>query len=88
MPLGTGIEIDRPTKPDWENKINSNKDHRQSPVFLFYFNVPPILGNRFKVLLSVILNSGQIKRKIKNLALIESWNYKNVSFIHIFIKSA
>ena len=29
------------TKPDLENKINSNIDHRQSPVFLFYFRVPP-----------------------------------------------
>ena len=29
------------TKPDFENKINSNIDHRQSPVFLFYFKVPP-----------------------------------------------
>jgi hypothetical protein len=27
-------------KPDLENKINSNVDHRQSPVFLFYFKVP------------------------------------------------
>ena len=29
------------TKPVLENKINSNIDHRQSPVFLFYFKVPP-----------------------------------------------
>jgi hypothetical protein len=29
------------TKPDLENKIDSNLDHRQSPVFLFYFKVPP-----------------------------------------------
>ena len=29
------------TKPELENKINSNIDHRQSPVFLFYFKVPP-----------------------------------------------
>ena len=29
------------TKPDLENKINSNIEHRQSPVFLFYFKVPP-----------------------------------------------
>ena len=29
------------TKPDLENKINSNIDQRQSAVFLFYFKVPP-----------------------------------------------
>jgi hypothetical protein len=29
------------TKPDLENKIDSNIIHRQSPVFLFYFKVPP-----------------------------------------------
>jgi hypothetical protein len=29
------------TKSVLENKINSNIDHRQSPVFLFYFKVPP-----------------------------------------------
>ncbi len=28
------------TKPDLENKINSNIDHGRSPVFLFYFKVP------------------------------------------------
>ena len=28
-------------KPDLENKINSNIDNMQSPVFLFYFKVPP-----------------------------------------------
>jgi hypothetical protein len=28
------------TKPDLENKINSNIDHRHSPLFLFYFKVP------------------------------------------------
>ena len=29
------------TKADSENKINSNIDQRQSPVFFFYFKVPP-----------------------------------------------
>ncbi len=29
------------TKPVLENLINSNIDHRQSPVILFYFKVPP-----------------------------------------------
>jgi hypothetical protein len=29
------------TKPDLENKIDLNIDHRQSSVFLFYFKVPP-----------------------------------------------
>jgi hypothetical protein len=28
-------------KADLENKINSNIDHRQSPVFLLYFKVSP-----------------------------------------------
>jgi hypothetical protein len=28
-------------KPDLENKITPNRDHRHSPVFLFYIKVPP-----------------------------------------------
>ncbi len=29
------------TKPDLENKVNSNMKQRQSPEFVFYFKVPP-----------------------------------------------
>jgi hypothetical protein len=40
FPSKNGIFEETKTKPDLENKINLNIDHRQYPLFFFYFKVP------------------------------------------------
>jgi hypothetical protein len=71
------------TKPDLENKINSNIDHRQSTVFLFNFKVPPrdlIWNDLFAVLKSNLINrlflshfnyeNGKVKITLKNTKIV------------------
>ena len=60
------------TKPDLENKINSNIEHRQSPVFLFYFKVPPrglIWLTFIKILNSILTRYRTVLKRFRIL-----WN--------------
>ena len=77
------------TKPDLENKINSNIDHMPYPVFLFSFKVPP-RGLLWKMLLFWgekharlwLLHGWQKKAIVSNWLLVCHWVLSRVIYWH------
>ncbi len=55
-------------KPDLEHLINSNIDHRHTPVFLFYFKRPPrslIRGEKMATKLNSNNNHGDNRERAR-----------------------